>query len=215
MSVRVLTLFGEEIIPEQMNAVGRPAKTKKAKEPAEEKTDTPQEPSENIPTAEQSVQGTTATLTPTTDQEQTTNTAVKRRKKTVLKRRATPEEIAVKTAPQPEDDRDFLDGWEGDKQYYSIGEVAALFRVNTSHIRFWTNEFELKVRTTRKGDRLYTPEQIREVRRIYYLVKEKKYTIKGAKAKLKEKPVSLQTLDLKRSLLHLRNKLLTIRNQLT
>lgn len=110
---------------------------------------------------------------------------------------------------------DILDGWAADKQYYTIGEVATLFEVKTSNIRFWTNEFALKVRTTRKGDRLYTPDQVREIRTIYYLVKEKKYTIKGAKAKLKEtKKVPVQSFDLKQSLLQLRNKLVTLRNQL-
>src|ERR1700744_1304353 len=50
-----------------------------------------------------------------------------------------------------EQEPDMLDGWAADKQYYSIGEVAALFSVKTSHIRFWTNEFAIKVRTPRKG----------------------------------------------------------------
>ena len=44
----------------------------------------------------------------------------------------------------------------------------------------------MKVRTTRKGDRLYTPEQVREINTIYHLVKERGFTISGAKAKLKE-----------------------------
>ncbi|WP_276133008.1 MerR family transcriptional regulator [Polluticoccus soli] len=108
-----------------------------------------------------------------------------------------------------------LEGWTPDKQYYSIGEVAGLFYVATSHIRFWTNEFALKVRTTRKGDRLYSPEQINELRTIYHLVKEKGYTIAGAKARLKEaKKTPVHTLDLKQSLLQLRNKLVDIKNQL-
>jgi len=111
---------------------------------------------------------------------------------------------------------DILENWQGEKQYYSIGEVAKLFKVKTSNIRFWTNEFSMKVRTTRKGDRLYTPDQVREMRTIYYLVKEKRYTISGAKAKLKtSKKMTVQAMDLKESLLQLRNKLLTIRNQLT
>lgn len=130
------------------------------------------------------------------------------RKKKITETETTTATIVVSTD-------DILAGWTADKQYYTIGEVATLFQVRTSNIRFWTNEFALKVRTTRKGDRLYTPEQIREIRTIYYLVKEKKYTIKGAKAKLKEqKKATVQSLDLKQSLLHLRNKLLTLRNQL-
>lgn len=108
-----------------------------------------------------------------------------------------------------------LMGWKATKQYYTIGEVAELFSVRTSHIRFWTNEFELKVRTTRKGDRLYSPAIINELRTIYHLVKERGFTIVGAKAKLKEgSKASVDTLDLKQSLLKLRNQLLLIRNNL-
>lgn len=156
MSAKVLTLFGDETPPEQINAVGKSrAVKKKEKQPKEQK----EEKEEKKP--------------------------------------------------------DMLDGWKADKQYYSIGEVAALFKVNTSHIRFWTKEFDMKVRTTRKGDRLYTAEQIRELRAIHHLVKERGFTINGAKAKLKaNKKAAMQTVDLKQSLLQLRNKLLQIRNQL-
>jgi DNA-binding transcriptional MerR regulator len=109
-----------------------------------------------------------------------------------------------------------LDGWKPEKQYYSIGEVASLFKVNTSHIRFWTKEFLTKVRTTKKGDRLYTPAQIAELGGIYQLVKEKGFTLAGAKAKLREeKKESAETANLKESLLILRNQLSSIRSQLS
>lgn len=102
------------------------------------------------------------------------------------------------------------------KQYYSIGEVADMFKVKTSHIRFWTTEFNLKVRTTRKGDRLYNMDQIRELRAIHHLVKERGFTLAGARAKLKEekKKIEVESVDLKKSLLHLRAKLVAIKNQL-
>lgn len=140
--------------------------------------------------------------------------------KAVGKSRAVPKKTKEKAKADKEKEKkeknpDFLDGWSADKQYYSIGEVATLFKVATSNIRFWTKEFDMKVRTTRKGDRLYTVEQIREIRAIYHLVKERGFTIAGAKAKLKSgKKTSVQSLDLRQSLLQLRNKLLQIRNQI-
>lgn len=165
MKTHILTLFGEEIIPEELNAVSksRPAKKKK-----EKKADT-----------EDSV-------------EEETQEAVE----------APPVVIVL---PEEKEGR----------QYYAIGEVAAMLQVKTSNIRFWTKEFNLKVRTTRKGDRMYTPDQLKELRTIYYLVKEKKYTINGAKEKLKnQRNVTMQSVDLKNSLMQLRNKLLLMRNQL-
>ena len=157
MNSRILTLFGEELPPEQIKAVGKSRATKK----------------------------------------ESTATKKSKEKKEVT-------------------DADILAGWKADKQYYSIGEVATLFHVKTSNIRFWTKEFELKVRTTRKGDRLYTPDQIRELRAIYNLVKERGFTINGAKSKLKSnKRKTVEAVDLKQSLLHLRNKLISIRNQIS
>ncbi len=130
-----------------------------------------------------------------------------------------PKEKAAEPKPKEKKEKkkeELLEGWKADKQYYSIGEVASLFNVKTSNIRFWTKEFDMKVRTTRKGDRLYTTEQIREIRAIYNLVKERGFTINGAKAKLKEgKKASMQSVDLRQALLQLRNKLLQIRNNLT
>ena len=108
------------------------------------------------------------------------------------------------------------DDWKGEKQYYTIGEVAELFKVKTSHIRFWTNEFELKVRTTRKGDRLYTPQQVKEIKAIHHLVKERGFTLNGAKTKLKNDPkkVVVNTVDLKQQLSALRLKLVALKRQL-
>lgn len=107
------------------------------------------------------------------------------------------------------------DDWKPGKQYFSIGEVAEMFKVNTSHIRFWTNEFKIKVRTTRKGDRLYTAAQIKELKAIHHLVKERGFTLSGAKAKLKDqKGRDVQAIDLKDSLTSLRNKLSAIKNHL-
>ncbi len=110
---------------------------------------------------------------------------------------------------------DLLKGWVPVKQYYTIGEVSRLFDVNTSHIRFWTNEFALKVRTTKKGDRLYTPAQIQELHTIYDLVKVRGFTLAGAKAKLKEdKKEAAEKQQIKQSLLKLKNRLKAMRQQL-
>ena len=164
-----MTLFGEEIVPEEIKAVGKSRAVKKEPEVKE----------------------------------------VKEKKEPKVKA------AKVEKAKTEQEETGILAGWEGDKQYYSIGEVAALFKVRTSHIRFWTNEFALKVRTTRKGDRLFTPAQIRELRTIYHLVKEQGFTINGAKTKLKARNrVSVESVDLKMALLQLRNKLLTMRNSL-
>ncbi|MFM2207729.1 MAG: hypothetical protein RL213_1704 [Bacteroidota bacterium] len=76
---------------------------------------------------------------------------------------------------------------EIEKLYYSIGEVADMFGVNTSHIRFWSNEFDvIRPATNKKGNRLYTRDDIDNFRKIYHLVKEKGYTLRGAKTELKE-----------------------------
>ena len=68
------------------------------------------------------------------------------------------------------------------KAYYPISEVALMFNVNISLLRFWEKEFDvLKPRKNRKGDRLFRPEDIKMLKLIYFLLREKKYTIQGAK----------------------------------
>ena len=77
----------------------------------------------------------------------------------------------------------------GNKQYYRIGEVAKAFGVNTSLIRFWEKEFDIiKPKKNKKGNRLFRPNDIKNLQLIYHLVKEKGFTLDGAKKKLKEKP---------------------------
>ena len=71
------------------------------------------------------------------------------------------------------------------KLYYSIGEVAKMFDVNTSLIRFWEKEFDvIQPKKNKKGNRQFTKEDIKNYQLIYYLVKERGYTLKGAKSKL-------------------------------
>ncbi len=72
-----------------------------------------------------------------------------------------------------------------DKLYYSIGEVAKAFDVNTSLIRYWEQEFPIiKPKKNRKGNRYFTPEDIKNLQMIYHLVKEKGYTLDGARVAL-------------------------------
>jgi DNA-binding transcriptional MerR regulator len=72
------------------------------------------------------------------------------------------------------------------KLYYSIGEVADMFDVNTSLIRFWEKEFTLiKPKKNKKGNRLFTPKDILNFNKIYILVKGQGYTLEGAKLALK------------------------------
>ncbi|MES2799406.1 MAG: MerR family transcriptional regulator [Bacteroidota bacterium] len=79
------------------------------------------------------------------------------------------------------------------KLYYAIGEVAAMFEVNASLIRFWEKEFGLiQPKKNKKGNRLFTPKDIATFSKIYDLVKVKGFTLDGAKKALKSKnPVEL------------------------
>lgn len=72
------------------------------------------------------------------------------------------------------------------KLYYSISEVAGWFKVNTSLLRYWENEFDiLQPRKTRKGDRLFRVEDIKNLQLIYFLLRQRKFSIDGAKHYLK------------------------------
>jgi DNA-binding transcriptional MerR regulator len=74
------------------------------------------------------------------------------------------------------------------KLYYTIGEVAEMFKVNTSLIRFWEKEFSvIQPKKNKKGNRLFTPKDIDNFNKIYHLVKVNGYTLDGAKKALKSK----------------------------
>jgi len=73
------------------------------------------------------------------------------------------------------------------KLYFSIGEVAQMFDVNESTLRFWEKEFDvIKPRKTTKGTRFYRQEDIDSIRLIYHLVKERGMTLAGARQKMKD-----------------------------
>ena len=80
------------------------------------------------------------------------------------------------------------------KLYYSIGEVAEMYGVNTSLIRFWEKEFDIiQPKKNKKGNRLFTIKDIENFNRIHHLVKEKGYTLEGAKNELKRKSTGVIT----------------------
>ncbi len=102
------------------------------------------------------------------------------------------------------------------KRYYTIGEVAKAFKVNASLIRFWEKEFEIiNPKKNTKGDRRFTPEDIKILQVIYHLVKERGFTLEGAKTHLKEeKKKILSNYDLIRKLETVKAELLKIKDQL-
>ncbi len=103
------------------------------------------------------------------------------------------------------------------KLYYSIGEVSEMFDVNTSLIRFWEKEFDIiKPKKNKKGNRLFTPEDLDNFKVIYNLVKEQGLTLDGAKKYLKEnrKAVKHEFKTEKSQFSEIENKLKSIKNRL-
>jgi DNA-binding transcriptional MerR regulator len=103
-----------------------------------------------------------------------------------------------------------------EKRYYGIGEVARAFDVNTSLIRFWEKEFDvLQPKKNAKGNRKFTPEDIKNLELIYHLVKERGVTLEGAKTHLKEnKHKTLTKYEIIRKLERVKAELIKIKDQL-
>jgi DNA-binding transcriptional MerR regulator len=103
-----------------------------------------------------------------------------------------------------------------EKRYYGIGEVARAFEVNTSLIRFWEKEFdELQPKKNAKGNRKFTPEDIKNLQLIYHLVKERGFTLEGAKTHLKEeRKKTLSNFDIIQKLERVKAELIKIKQQL-
>ena len=101
------------------------------------------------------------------------------------------------------------------KQYYSIGDVAAMFKENTSLIRYWENEFSiLKPKKNKKGDRFFRPEDVKNLKMIYHLLRERKYTIDGAKEFLKNNKGAGEKHEMLESLQKIKSFLLELKNNL-
>lgn len=103
-----------------------------------------------------------------------------------------------------------------EKLYYSIGEVARMLDVQTSAVRYWEKEFDiLKPRKNRKGNRMFTPEDLKNINIIYHLLKEKGMTIAGAKKKMNENPESInKNMEVVESLQKIRGMLTDLKDSI-
>jgi DNA-binding transcriptional MerR regulator len=101
------------------------------------------------------------------------------------------------------------------KQYYSIGEVAAMFKENQSLIRYWETEFDiLQPRKNRKGDRFFRPVDIKNLVLIYDLLRRRKFTIEGAKDYLKKNKKAEEKFAMIQSLQKIKGFLLELKANL-
>ena len=102
------------------------------------------------------------------------------------------------------------------KRYYSMGEIAKAFDVNQSLIRFWDKEFDvLKPKKNAKGNRMFTPDDVKNLQLIYHLVKERGFTLEGAKVHLKEgQKKTLDKFEIIRKLEGVKTQLVTIKDSL-
>ena len=105
---------------------------------------------------------------------------------------------------------------ETSKLYYTIGEVAETFDVNTSLIRFWEKEFEiLKPKKSKKGNRLFTNDDVETLKLSHHLVKDRGFTLNGAKEKLKKhKLETKKEVEMIKSLEKVKSFLLALKKEL-
>ena len=103
-----------------------------------------------------------------------------------------------------------------EKLYYSIGEVARMFNVNASLIRFWEKEFDIiKPKKNKKGNRFFTKQDIENFNLIFHLVKERGMTLAGTKKKLKEnREDTINNFEVVKALTEIKNVLLEIKESL-
>ena len=102
------------------------------------------------------------------------------------------------------------------KLYYSIGEVSKILEISTSKIRFWEKEFEiLNPKKNKKGNRRFTNNDLKKIKLINHLLKEKKYTINGAKKKIQNNYEKIErNYEVIENLKKLKSELLEIRKNL-
>ncbi len=118
-------------------------------------------------------------------------------------------EVEAEQIEIPEDDILFQ------KQYYSIGDVAKMFRVNTSVIRSWENEFDIiEPKKNKKGDRHFRPVDIKNLQLIHQLIRKQKYTLEGAKDYIRKNKKAAERFAMIESLRKMRSFLLEVRANL-
>ena len=102
------------------------------------------------------------------------------------------------------------------KIFYKISEVADMFSVNISAIRFWEKEFDiLKPKKNKKGNRLFTPKDMKNIQIIHHLLKERGFTVEGAKRKLKEnKTDTINNVEIVNNLKDIRKFLVNLREEI-
>lgn len=103
-----------------------------------------------------------------------------------------------------------------EKLFYTIGEVSKILNVPVSTVRFWENQFDiLRPKKNNKGNRLFMPEDLRNLKIIHHLLKEKGMTIAGAKKHLSDKlQESDYKLVIRETLLDIRELLIELRNNI-
>lgn len=103
-----------------------------------------------------------------------------------------------------------------EKIIFSIGEVAQIVGVETSAVRYWDNQFEiLKPQKNKKGNRLFTKDDIELIKLIKYLVRERGLTIKGAQQKLKEnREGTIRNFEIVKRLQEVKQELVEIRDKI-
>ena len=103
-----------------------------------------------------------------------------------------------------------------EKLFYKISEVAEMFNVNISAVRFWEKEFDiLKPKKNKKGNRMFTKTDLENLDVIFHLVKERGFTLDGAKKKLKEnKKDTIDNISIIKKLKEIRTFLVDLREEL-
>ena len=109
-----------------------------------------------------------------------------------------------------------LNNNQTEKIFYKISEVADMFNLNISAVRFWEKEFDiLRPKKNKKGNRLFTQKDIKNIQIIYHLLKERGFTVDGAKKKLKDnKQDTIDNIEIVKHLEDIRGFLVKLKQEL-